>query len=240
MKLAILLFVLLAGSLTLAPVSAQKPPAALSGAWNGMLDAGGTTLRLVVHFAPKPDGTLTATFDSIDQGAMGLAFSAATVTGQAVHLDARAIGASFDGTLDASGKTITGHWKQSGSSLPLTLIQTGTQASAETLNRPQEPKPPFPYASTEVTFSGGASGVTLAGTLTTPPGAGPFPAAVLIAGSGPTDRNETVFGHKPFLLLADTLTRRGVAVLRYDKRGIGQSTGNAALVIAKAASLPRW
>jgi pimeloyl-ACP methyl ester carboxylesterase len=79
-----------------------------------------------------------------------------------------------------------------------------------------------------VTFPGGASGVMLAGTLTTPPGAGPFPAAVLISGSGPNDRDETIFGHKPFLLLADTLTRRGVAVLRYDKRGIGHSTGHYA------------
>ena len=235
MKLFALLFVLLAGSL--APAFAQGPPAALSGSWGGTLNAGGTTLSLVVHFAPKPDGTLTAT---IDQGGFNRAFDVAQITGQTVHLEASPIGASFDGTLDKSGKTIIGSWKQSGSLLPLTLTKMADQTSGADvhlpqitnglpLSRPQEPHPPFPYTSTEVTFSGGAAGVTLAGTLTTPPGAGPFPAAVLISGSGPNNRDELILGHKPFLLLADTLTRRGVAVLRYDKRGVGQSTGSFAL-----------
>lgn len=206
--------------------TAQGPPPTLSGDWAGSLQVGGTALRLVFHFTPKPGGTFSATLDSLDQGALGIPFSTAQVTGRRVHLEAAGIGAGFDGVLDGSGKIITGSWKQGGASLPLTLTQT---SHAPTLDRPQEPKPPFPYAAHDVTFPGGASGVTLAGTLTLPPGAGPFPAVVLIAGSGPNDRDETIFGHKPFLLLADTLTRRGIAVLRYDKRGIGQSTGNYAV-----------
>lgn len=205
---------------------AEAPTPALSGDWTGSLSVSGTTLHLVMHFAPKPDGTLAATFDSPDQGAMGLPFSAAKVTGQAVHLEAASIGGSFDGTLDTAGKTLTGNWKQGGGTLPLTLTKTD---HVPTPDRPQEPHPPFPYAVRDVTFPGGAVGVTLAGTLTLPPGTGPFPAVVLIAGSGRVDRDETGFGHKIFLLLADTLTRRGIAVLRYDKRGVSKSTGSYAL-----------
>lgn len=205
---------------------AETPTPALSGDWIGSLSVSGTTLHLVMHFTPKPDGTFAATFDSPDQGAMGLPFSAAKVTGQAVHLEAASIGGSFDGTLDTAGKTLTGKWKQGGASLPLTLTKTD---HAPALDRPQEPHPPFPYTVRDVTFPGGAAGVTLAGTLTLPPGAGPFPAVVLIAGSGRVDRDETAFGHKIFLLLADTLTRRGIAVLRYDKRGVSKSTGSYAL-----------
>ena len=205
---------------------AQVPSAALAGNWTGSLTVSGTTLHFVCHFTLKPDKTLSGTFDSLDQGAMGLAFSTVQVTGQSVHLEAANLGASFDGTLDPAGKTLIGHWMQGGSSLPLMLTRTDL---VPTVDRPQEPKPPFPYTSTDVTFPGGALGVTLAGMLTTPPGAGPFPAAVLISGSGRVDRDETVFGHKPFLLLADTLTRRGVAVLRYDKRGVGKSLGSYAL-----------
>ena len=226
MKLLLKFLVVLAALLLVgASVGAQKPSTPLTGNWTGSLNVSGMPLRIVVHFMPKPDGTLTATFDSPDQNALGLTFSAATVTGQMVHLDAPNISASYEGTLNAPKKTITGRWTQNGNSLPLTLTKTDHVTA---LDRPQEPHPPFPYTSADVTFPGGAAGVTLAGTLTTPPGTGPFPAAVLISGSGPNRRDEPILGHKPFLLLADTLTRRGVAVLRYDKRGIGQSTGSYA------------
>ena len=83
------------------------------------------------------------------------------------------------------------------------------------------PKPPFPYREEMVSYPNAKAGISLAGTLTLPPGAGPFPAAILITGSGPQDRDETLLGHKPFLVLADYLTRRGVAVLRVDDRGVG-------------------
>ena len=99
--------------------------------------------------------------------------------------------------------------------------QTPQEAS-----RPQTPQAPFPYLIQEVSFPGGADGVVLSGTLTRPDTSNPVPAVVLVHGSGKTDRDESVYGHKPFLVLADALTRQGYAVLRYDKRGVGQSTGD--------------
>src|SRR5690606_17828723 len=101
-------------------------------------------------------------------------------------------------------------------------------AAAEVLAppaRPQTPRPPFPYRAEEVVIDTPTEGVRLAGTLTVPEGGGPFPAVLLITGSGAQDRDETVLGHKPFLVLADALSRRGVAVLRVDDRGVGGSTG---------------
>lgn len=93
--------------------------------------------------------------------------------------------------------------------------------------RPQTPKPPFPYRTEEVVVQS-APGVRLAGTLTLPQGKGPFPAAVMITGSGAQDRDETILGHKPFAVIADRLTRDGIAVLRVDDRGFAGSTGDFA------------
>jgi len=205
----------------------------VAGDWSGTLNTGGIELRLVVHFTPQPGGGLAGTVDSLDQGTNGIPFSAVRRTGATIHAEAATIRATFDGTLDGAGKTITGRWSQ-GIPLPLTLTRMTAAMKAQALrdDRPQEPKLPYPYTATDVSFPGGAAGMTLAGTLTLPPspltGVGPFPAAVLISGSGPNDRDETLLRHKLFLVLADSLTRRGIAVLRYDKRGIGKSTGRYA------------
>jgi hypothetical protein len=130
--------------------------------------------------------------------------------------------AHYEGVVVAPD-TLDGHWVQSGRSLPLRL---GRTVGSVEYARPQEPKPPFPYAAVEVTFDNPeADSVTLAGTLTLPGGPGPHPAVVLVTGSGAQNRNEELLGHKPFLVLADHLTRRGIAVLRYDDRGVGGSTG---------------
>jgi pimeloyl-ACP methyl ester carboxylesterase len=115
-----------------------------------------------------------------------------------------------------------GTWTQGGRGLPLTLERTDEPFE---LSRPQTPEPPFPYASREVTFENEADGVTLAGTLLTPDGEGPFPAVLFVSGSGPQDRNETLMGHEPFLVIADHLARHGIASLRYDDRGVAASTG---------------
>lgn len=132
-------------------------------------------------------------------------------------------------TIDEEGESARGVLNQSGGSFTTTMTLDAT-GKAEVLNRPQHPKRPFPYAEIEVTIDAGEH--TLAGTLTVPSedefGDGPFPAAVLITGSGPQDRDETLMGHKPFLVLSDQLTRRGIAVLRYDDRGFGGSTGDFA------------
>ncbi len=109
--------------------------------------------------------------------------------------------------------------------MPLTLKKTDRPTERR---RPQTPRPPFPYREEPLAYANQAGGVTLAGTLTLPPGAGPFPVVVLISGSGAQDRDETIMEHKPFLVLADHLTRRGIAVLRVDDRGVGGSSGKVA------------
>lgn len=129
--------------------------------------------------------------------------------------------AVFEGEL--SGDTVSGTWFQSGLEIPVTLER---QEQPIAFERPQEPVPPFPYESTDVRFDNGD--VSLAGTLVVPDGAGPFPAVVLVSGSGPQDRNDTLVGHQPFLVLADAFARRGIASLRYDDRGVGGSTGSHA------------
>lgn len=213
---------LLAAGLAAPTIGRAQTTPGLAGDWIGTLKAGGVEMRLLVHFRRQSDGTLAATVDSLDQGVSAIPFSLVRQTGGSVHLESTKIAATYDGVLDAKGEAITGQWTQT-APIPLTLTRT---AHPPQVNRPQEPKPPYPYAARDVLIHNVAASVTLVGTLTTPPGAGPFPAAVLIAGSGPHDRDETILGHKPFLVLADSLTRRGIAVLRYDKRGIGQSTGD--------------
>lgn len=206
------------------PAAAQP---ALDGDWDGVLDTkAGIALRLALHVESQGAGW-SATVISLDQGNTQIPVAAVTRDGATVKLDVAKVHGSFTGTLSADGQTLAGTWTQ-GTPLPLSFVRRAPGAAAPApMNRPQEPKPPFPYHSMDVTFAG-PGGITLAGTLSTPQGAGPFPAAVLIAGSGPHDRDETILGHKPFLLLADTLTRRGIAVLRVDKRGVGKSTGDYA------------
>jgi pimeloyl-ACP methyl ester carboxylesterase len=136
--------------------------------------------------------------------------------------------AVFEGKMREDSLTIDGQWKQGGQTLPLTLKRVD---EVPELRRPQEPKRPYPYKEEEVIYENKKAAVKLAGTLTLPPSDGPFPAVLLISGSGMQDRNETVFGHRPFLVLADYLTRQGLAVLRVDDRGVGGSTGSMALFL---------
>ena len=123
--------------------------------------------------------------------------------------------------------SVSGTWSQAGNNLPLQLKRVKDSAELER-PRPQNPAKPYPYREEDVSFENSAAGIRLAGTLTIPPGKGPFPGMILIAGSGAHDRDEALMGHRPFLVLSDYLTRRGIAVLRYDKRGVGESEGNYA------------
>jgi fermentation-respiration switch protein FrsA (DUF1100 family) len=204
-----------------------SPGAAFAGTWEGKLETPGGSLRIVFHVAAQPDGTLKATMDSPDQGATGIPVNRAVADENALRLECQVIGGSFYGSLEKDG-TLLGLWSQGGGSLRL-LLKRATSAPPKA--RAQEPRAPYPYKVEEVTYPSRKAGVTLAATLTIPEGKGPFPAVLLVPGSGPVDRDETVFGHKPFLVLADYLTRRGIAVLRADKRGIGESTGDAATAV---------
>jgi hypothetical protein len=130
-----------------------------------------------------------------------------------------AIHASYVGTLSNDAALLTGEFTQ-GAAMPLEFKRVSDLSQLE-LKRPQTPKKPYPYKEEEVSYENKQDSVKLAATLTLPPGAGPFPAVVLITGSGPQDRNEALLGHQPFLVLADYLTRRGIAVLRADDRGVG-------------------
>jgi pimeloyl-ACP methyl ester carboxylesterase len=161
--------------------------------------------------------------DSPDQNANGLP-ATVTLEGNHVRISAQGAAGSFDGAFTADGAGLAGQW----SGAPTTFTRMPPGASVAALDRPQTPVKPYPYREDLVTYAGGADTVRIAGTLTIPQGNGPFPAVLLIAGSGPQTRDESIYGHAVFLVLADTLTRHGIAVLRYDKRGLGQSTGDYA------------
>ncbi|RZJ43149.1 MAG: alpha/beta fold hydrolase [Brevundimonas sp.] len=213
---------------------AQTPAGELAGRWEGRISAGGQSLRIVLNV----DAVGGATLDSPDQGVNGLPVSGLSVTGGVVRFSIPAAGGAFEGALADGGRTLNGVLTQGGASLPLVfsrVLELTPSAPPPSLApepvaaaRPQTPQAPFPYRSEDVVIPTPTPGVQLAGTLTLPEGAGPFPAVLLITGSGQQDRDETVFGHKPFLVLADALSRRGVAVLRVDDRGVGGSTGPAA------------
>ncbi len=204
-------------------------PSDIDGIWAGTLDAGLMKLRLVFHVTTTASG-LTATMDSPDQGVKGIPASSVTRDGETFKLELTAAHASYTGTISKDLSTISGTWTQGGNDLPLVLRAVkGDAAKVEGERvRPQNPKRPYPYKEEYVSYLNKGQGDTLAGTLTIPSGSGPFPAVLLITGSGPQDRDETLLGHKPFLVVSDYLTRRGIEVLRVDDRGIGKSTGKFA------------
>lgn len=201
-----------------------KPADRIAGDWQGWLKVMDDSLTVVFHISRTDDGGLSATMDSPDQGAAGIEVAGVTLRGDSVMLEVAAAAGRYRGRL-ARGGTIEGKWSQAGQEFELVLSRTEAAASPR---RPQEPEPPLPYEQEEVQFDNTEAMVTLAGTLTLPEGDGPFPALVLVSGSGAQDRNSQVFGHKPFLVLADHLTRSGLAVLRFDDRGVGQSGGDPA------------
>ncbi len=209
---------------TTPPTSQEAHAAKMPGLWLGNLLEGSGQLRLLFKIR-EDHGMLMGTVDSLDQASGDLLVQVRLAPERAVRLNVPTVNGFFEGVLAEDGKSLNGTWHQGESQMPLTLAATD---QAPDLRKPQEPKPPFPYSSEDVRFAGGAPGVTLAGTLTLPEGKGPFPAVVLVSGSGPQNRDEELLGHKPFLVLADHLTRAGIAVLRYDDRGFGGSTGEFA------------
>lgn len=207
----------LIGLLVLIPCLAQAQD--ITGKWNGMLRAQGMELRLIFQIALH-DSTYEAKMDSPDQNTFGIPASATTFTNATLTVELAKIGARYQGKLGPAD--IDGTFYQVSQSFPLNLTKNRIEKKA--LFRPQEPKKPYPYASEDVKFFSDRGKIELAGTLTVPAGNEKFPVAILISGSGPQNRDEEFMTHKPFLVLADYLTQKGIAVLRYDDRGFGQST----------------
>ena len=205
------------------PIPDGVPGEGLEGIWLGVLNPGTLNLRLLFKISKSGDGTLTGTIDSIDQGAEGLKISGIRVDGDSVRLKLKEPIADFEGTISEDGSQITGEWRQGSSALPLVIQR---QQKIPDLARPQDPKKPYPYDEVEVSFMNDQAVVKFAGTLTLPRSEHRAPAVLLVSGSGPQDRNETLMGHRPFLVLADHLTRHGIGVLRVDDRGVGGSTGS--------------
>jgi pimeloyl-ACP methyl ester carboxylesterase len=199
--------------------AASKP--SLAGIWEGKLTIGANSLRIVFHITAGEDGAYTAKLDSPDQGAKSIPVQSVKWVDDDVVITVPVISGMYRGHPTEGAAHLEGNWVQSGKQLPLRLSRVDAPSKR---SRPQHPKPPYPYIADEVTYQNEAAGVTLRGTLTMPKNGGPFPAVLLITGSGPQDRDETILEHKPFLVIADHLTRAGFAVLRVDDRGVGGST----------------
>jgi len=199
--------------------TAQTDNSALTGTWQGSLKVSGFELHIVFNVT-ESDGNLSTTLDSPDQNAYGIEVDSTSFKNDSVYFDIPSIKGFYEGVYETD--SINGTWHQGGTAWPVVLKKT---EKVEEPKHPQVPEKPYPYKEEEVTFVDSEAGIELAGTLTIPKEGGPFPAVVLVTGSGPQDRDESLLGHKPFLVLADYLTRRGIAVLRYDDRGVGKSAG---------------
>lgn len=207
-KLILLLLICFTSIVTRAQVCDIK------GDWTGKLSVYGTEIPLVFHF----DGE-ECTMDSPDQGARGISAKLErTATG--IKVAVPSINANYEGV--NMGDSVMGTFKQNGLSLPLTLKPGSVKR-----NRPQTPTPPYPYQTQEVSFCNGDA--VLKGTLATPENvSSQTPVLLMVTGSGLQNRDEEFFEHKPFAVIADALARQGIATLRYDDRGFGESTGDLA------------
>lgn len=198
--------------------------------WAGGLNIGAVKLRLEIVISEQ-DGKQKTKMISVDQGGVEINVTDLLIADGKLTFKVPQISGSFDGKLNESADEATGTWKQGPNELPLTLKKRAsgeTTKSTKWEDRPQRPKMPLPYNAVEVTIKNVDANVELGGTLTLPKDGKPSAAVILVSGSGQQDRDETLMEHKPFLVLADHLTRQGIAVLRYDDRGAGKSTGDFA------------
>lgn len=233
----------------LAPLGSVHAASDIAGKWSGQIDTPGMALRISVNFTraqveaedaeqadAQADTGWAGTVDIPQQGAKDLPLMNVTVEGERVRfaIDKIPGDPAFDGKLNETGDAIAGDFTQGTFKTTFSL----KRGELEKIVRPQDPKPPFPYDVIDLSVPVGAPnapaedgkprGHFLAGTITKPKGDGPFPAAILISGSGPQNRDEELLDHRPFAVLADHLTRAGVLVLRYDDRGVGASGGDFA------------
>lgn len=204
----------------------------IGGDWHGALKVSGMEIPLIFHIE-KNDSTFSSSMDSPKQGAFGIKADHTAFENSVLEIAFPSAGITYEGTYNVADEIIEGTFKQGGMNLPLNLSRNKDEAINSSPLRPQEPKAPFHYRSEEITFTNSKDSIELAGTLTLPTGSGKHPAVVLISGSGPQNRNSEVFGHKPFLVLADHLTKQGIAVLRFDDRGVDESEGDLSKATSK-------
>ena len=199
----------------------------IEGTWQGNLEVQpGKTMLFIFKISEAEDELITR-LDIPSQGLKELQPKSTTYNDGNLIIDASNLGFKFTGKRDIESGEIKGTFQEGLNTVPLTLIKEEVLNQVETPKRPQEPVKPYPYLVEEVTIYNPENNIRLAGTLTLPGNSRQNPPVViLISGSGPQDRDETFMGHKPFLVLSDYLTRQGIAVLRYDERGVGKSTGN--------------
>lgn len=203
------------------PIKAQTIP---DGTYSGQLEVQGTSVELFLSFAQQRESDeIICRLSVPKQNVSDFQADACIVTDTSILVDFKSFSARFAGRIGEQGE-ITGTWSQGGLEVSLLLKPEPGGLKA---NRPQEPRPPFPYEIQDLEIlNPEAENVTLSGTLTMPPGEGTFPLVILISGSGPQNRDSEIFGHKPFWVIADYLTRHGIGVFRFDDRGIGSSRGN--------------
>ena len=204
---------------------AQQTEKKYQSLWEGKLKIGAVELRVVFKLYQNEDKSYGADLDSPDQGVTNIAASSASVTSDSIKVEIKRIGASFAGVIVKDSALVRGIFKQGSLNTPLILKQVEKLTEVK---RPQTPQKPYRYNEEDITFENKEASITLAGTLTFPKGEGKYPAVVMVSGSGPQDRDEALMGHKPFLVIADYLTRNGIAVLRFDDRGIAKSKGSFA------------
>ena len=216
--------VCLCSFMMMSAVVALSAPSETPVAANWMSKPG--QFKIVFRVSQDTDGSFTTLTDIPDQDAWDMPADLTVSDGSAVTFDIYNIRCVYEGRISADGKTIDGQFKgPDGGGMPLVLERVD-HPPVRTSKRPQEPKKPYPYREEEVFFENRTDEIRLAGTLTFPESDGPHPAALLVSGTGPNDRDQLIWGHRVFLVLADYLTRQGIAVLRFDDRGVGRSTGN--------------
>ena len=194
----------------------------ISGPWTGQLDLGAQKLTIVLHFDKDASGKDVCTMDSPDQSAKGIPATLNFISADSVNIVVPSIGMTYAGKLNEG--ELKGTFSQMGMKLPLDMKPGEVKH-----NRPQHPVEPYPYQTKEITFQNEAANACFAGTLVYPEGykeGEKVPVLIMVTGSGAENRDEEVFDHKPFLVIADYLARHGVASLRFDDRGVGKSTGS--------------
>jgi len=195
----------------------------VEGDWQGSVSDGTSELRIIIQIVKRGNG-FAGTFQVPDRSADILPMKTIIVQNESMHFSFDATTVWWEGKLNDAGTQLNGIWSNGVGTFTLNFTRNGV---ATERTRPQEPKKPYPYAEQEIRFTNFQTQFKLGATITLPSTPGPYPAVVLLSGTGQLDRDAKLYDHKPFWILADVLTRRGIAVLRIDDRGVGSSAGEA-------------